>query len=170
MPGEQAMTDADDLPCFLRRPGRRQDHPTLAADLVQIRVDRRAIARQRFHLQRLGAHPAREAAIQDDQQAFRGDARAPFAERRQRYRRLFEIEGFRVVSDKFMGFRAVSRERDDHDIVGIGPGELLEILTDGGERRLMVHEQNGLAAQRVREERVQCHRIPAGASEPVNPR
>jgi hypothetical protein len=40
----------------------------------------------------------------------------------------------------------------------------LESFVDGGDRRLRVGEQGGFAADRIREKRVQGHRVPAGAA------
>src|ERR1700693_6066097 len=67
-----------------------------------------------------------------------------------------------------MRFGAMTGERDDDHIVRARHGQLLQLLPDRRDRRLIIGQQSRFSAKRIRENSVQRGGVPAGAVQPVD--
>lgn len=148
--------------------GCRQDDATPSADPIQLAFDGLDIARHRGDFERLGTHAAGEAAVEDNQKPLRRNACAPFAERIQGDRRVYEVVRIGVMRDQLVRLGSVAREGDDHHVLLVAHGESLEGFADGGDGRPFVGEQGGLATERVGEERVKRHCVASRETEPAD--
>src|SRR5437016_11820045 len=97
-----------------------------------------------------------------------GNARAPFAQRRERYRGVCEIVGVSIVRYEFMCGSALPRKSDHNDIVRITPGQPFESSPNGGNGRYRIRQQFPRAAESIHEESVQSGCIAAAAAQLVD--